>query len=85
MAERPGDSPYVGVRVLNSTPEPDGSVKEYVLRVPPAFGDKRRKTIRLTTAAAHGAREIEIPRTPHAAIAWTFGLTPDEYRPAVMS
>ena len=83
--ERRGDTPYVGVRVLNSTPEPDGSIREYVLRVPPEFADKRRKTVVLTTAQAHGGRSIEVPRTPHAAVAWTFGLTPDEYVPAVMS
>lgn len=47
------------VRVVNSTPEPDGSRREYVLQVP-----HRCKT----------ARE---------AVAWTFGLEPEEYRPAV--
>ncbi len=30
-----GDEPLVMVRVKNSTPEPDGSFKEYFLRVPP--------------------------------------------------
>jgi hypothetical protein len=33
--EIPGDEPLVVVRVRNSTPEPDGSVRDYVLRVPP--------------------------------------------------
>jgi hypothetical protein len=33
--ERAGDTPYVMVEVRNSTPEPDGSVKNYWLRVPP--------------------------------------------------
>jgi hypothetical protein len=31
----PGDEPYVAVQVINSTPEPDGSHKCYILRVPP--------------------------------------------------
>lgn len=31
----PGDEPIVIIRVKNSTPEPDGSTKEYWLRVPP--------------------------------------------------
>lgn len=31
----PGDEPLVMCEVLNSTPEPDGSIKTYFLRVPP--------------------------------------------------
>lgn len=31
----PGDEPIVVVKVYNSTPEPDGSIKAYFLRVPP--------------------------------------------------
>lgn len=33
----PGDEPYVAVQVINSTPEPDGSHKRYILRVPPTI------------------------------------------------
>ena len=33
--EIPGDEPLVMVKVVNSTPEPDGSFKDYFLRVPP--------------------------------------------------
>ena len=33
----PGDEALVVVRVQNSTPEPDGSAKSYLLRVPPAM------------------------------------------------
>jgi hypothetical protein len=51
----PDDEPLVMVQVLNSTPEPDGSLKHYTLRVPPD----------ITTA--------------RSAVAWTFGLTADEY------
>lgn len=32
-----GDEPYVAVEVTNSTPEPDGSNKRYILRVPPTI------------------------------------------------
>jgi hypothetical protein len=35
--EIPGDEPLVMVRVLNSTPEPNGSFKPYFLRVPPTI------------------------------------------------
>jgi hypothetical protein len=35
IAEVPNDEPLVMVKVLNSTPEPDGSRKPYFLRVPP--------------------------------------------------
>ncbi len=34
-AEIPNDEPLVMVRVMNSTPEPDGSIKPYTLRVDP--------------------------------------------------
>lgn len=33
--EMPGDEPLVMVKVVNSTPEPDGTFKDYFLRVPP--------------------------------------------------
>jgi hypothetical protein len=33
----PGDEPLVMVKVLNATPEPDGSFKDYFLRVPPTM------------------------------------------------
>ena len=31
----PGDEPLVMVKLINSTPEPDGSTKKYLVRVPP--------------------------------------------------
>jgi hypothetical protein len=55
------DEPLVMVQVTNSTPESDGSFKDYWLRVPP------------DAATARGA------------IAWTFGLSEDDYAPEVMS
>lgn len=54
-----GDEPLVMVRVTNSSPEPDGTFREYFLRVPP------------TT------------QTAREAVAWTFGLTAEKYRPSV--
>jgi len=53
------DEPILVVRVMNSTPEPDGTIKEYFLRVPPNM--QRAKQ----------------------AVAWTFGLTEEEYDPLV--
>ncbi len=57
----PAFEPIVVVKVLNSTTEPDGSVKEYFLRVPPHF------------------------LTAKAAVAWTFGMTAEEYSPLVQT
>lgn len=34
-AEFADDEPLVMVKVQNSTPEPDGSLKNYIIRVPP--------------------------------------------------
>jgi hypothetical protein len=49
------------VRVINPTPEPDGTYKEYFLAVPP-----------------------NIVRAKQA-VAWTFGLTEEEYEPLVQT
>jgi hypothetical protein len=57
--ELPDDEPLVMVKVRNSTPEPDGSFRDYTLRVPPET------------------------QTAHAAVAWSFGLTPPEYAPSL--
>ncbi len=56
-----GDEPLVMLRVLNSSPEPDGTYKEYFLRVPPTVS------------------------TPREAVAWTFGLKPEEYFPMIQT
>jgi hypothetical protein len=39
--EIPGDEPLVMVKVINSTAEPDGSFKDYFLRVPPTVKTAR--------------------------------------------
>jgi len=86
-AERHDDTPIVVVEVVNSTPEPDGSARTYHLRVHPAFGEDRTEVaVPLVTLGDDGRelrrRTVTVPRTPHAAIASTFGLTPTEYQPA---
>jgi hypothetical protein len=53
------DEPIVAVQVLNSTPEPDGSTRTYIIRVPPTM------------------------KTPQEALAWTFGLKENEYKPEI--
>jgi hypothetical protein len=67
--EVPGDEPLVMIKVLNSTPEPDGSSKPYFLRVHPQL----RPML--------GGSEIGAPQklTPLNAVASTFGLTGKEY------
>ena len=37
----PGDEPLVMVEVVNATPEPDGTVRTYFLRVPPHIDTAR--------------------------------------------
>ncbi len=51
------DEPIVLLQVTNTTPEPDGSYKQYFIRVPPNMGSAQQ------------------------AVAWTFGMSADEYRP----
>jgi hypothetical protein len=48
----PGDEPLVVVEVVNSTPEPDGTFKDYFLRVPPTV-----RTAREAVAWTFDARE----------------------------
>jgi hypothetical protein len=64
----PNDEPLVMVEVVNSTAEPDGSFKNYMLRVAP---DCR-------PLGVEGADPQE--RTPVNAVASTFGLTGEQYR-----
>jgi hypothetical protein len=57
----PGDEAKMAVRVVNSTPEPDGTRNVYWLPVPPTM------------------------RTASEAVAWTFGLSEEEYQPIAES
>ena len=63
--ELPDDEPLVMVHVLNSTPEPDGTIKKYMLRVDPQlrpllgdqkFGEPQEMTARNAVAAGFGLR-----------------------------
>jgi hypothetical protein len=64
----PGDEPLVMVKVINSTPELDGSSKPYFLRVHPEL----RVLLRDRVGDAQAL-------TPLNAVASTFGLTGAEY------
>ena len=80
------DEPIVMVRVLNSTPEPDGSLSmEEAMQV---FGEskvKRQLTILGWNKPARFKEYwLRVPpdmQTAHEAVAWTFGKTPATYRP----
>jgi hypothetical protein len=66
----PGDpEPMMVVRVTNSTPEPDGSFKDYFLRVHPEC----------RPVLPDGTLGDPQKPTPRNAIASTFGLTGEEY------
>ena len=83
--EMPGDEPIIMVRVVNSTAEPDGTFKQYFLRVAP---DLRP----LADGAWSRERQEEWTRdqrpqamTARNAVASTFGLRGEEYAPVMES
>ncbi len=55
--EQQFDEPLAMVKVINSTPEPDGTYKDYFIRVPPHMA------------------------TAEQAVAWTFEMSDELYRP----
>jgi hypothetical protein len=67
------DEPIVMVKVCNSTPESDGSYKDYFLRVNPE----------LRPLGLDNTMGEPQPLTAHNAVAITFGLRGDEYAPEV--
>ena len=69
----PDDEPIIMVRVINSTPEPDGTKKIYFLRVDP----------QLRPLHADGTRGDPQELTGRNAVASTFGLRGVEYSPSV--
>jgi hypothetical protein len=69
--EMSNDEPILMVKVRNSTPEPDGSVKEYWLRVAP----------NLAPLGIQDARPQ--PLTARNAVASTFGLYGKDYHPQI--
>jgi hypothetical protein len=76
--ELPDDEPLVMVHVVNSTPEPDGSLKKYMLRVHPQIrpllGNDRA-----------GRPRFGPPQkmTAHNAVASLHGLRGEDYRPGI--
>jgi hypothetical protein len=68
-----GDEPLMLVKVKNSTPESDGSIKSYWLRVHPELRPLR----------ANGELGDPQKLTAHNAVASTFGLRGEEYQPQV--
>ena len=67
--EIPNDEPLVMVKVVNSTAEPDGTFKDYFLRVNPELRP-------LLDNQQLGARQ---PLTARNAVASTFGLRGEDY------
>ena len=68
---RPGDTDMVLVEVINSTPEPDGSCKPYMLRCHPelrpvgkggAVGDRQEDSALNAVASSFGMRGGEYAR-----------------------
>ena len=84
--EVPNDEPIVMIRVLNSTPEPDGVMtREEAIEV---FGDAAKAA--MNSPKGSRFKEYSIRVSPeltkaHAAVAWTFGLTEETYHPAIES
>lgn len=72
---------FAAVRVINSTAEPDGTYKEYWLRVP---GAGTRQPDLFCTVCGRSI-STNPPSTPKGAIAWTFKLCEGHYDPQVMS
>lgn len=66
---RQDDPAFLVLCVKNATPEPDGSIKDYVLRVHPE--------LRLRNARGDLGEPQRL--TAHAARAWTFNMTPFEF------
>jgi hypothetical protein len=73
--EIPGDEPLVMVKVVNSTREPDGTFKDYFLRVQPE----------LRPMLEGGGLGDPQKLTALNAVASTFGLTGKEYLPEVQT
>lgn len=75
--DRPGDTPIVMVKVVNSTPEVDGTFKDYFIRVHPE--------LRPMTKGKEDRWELGEPQemTARNAIASIQGLTGSKYKPLV--
>lgn len=68
------DEPLTMVEVLNSTPEPDGSIKTYMLRVPPWLMEADGRT------PVRDAAGQPVPLTSTLeGLAWMAGVSPEAY------
>ncbi len=80
------DEPIVMVRVLNSTAEPDGVMsRNEAIAI---FGDAAKAAVAAPADSRWKEYMIRVPptlRTAHEAVAWTFGLTAEQYHPAIES
>lgn len=78
--------PLVMVRVLNPTPEPDGSLsREEAIA---EFGEAAHAAQAAPKDARFKEYILRVPptvRTAHEAVAWTFGLEAEDYRPTIES
>ncbi len=77
-----GDEPLVMVRVLNSTPEPDGVLSAEEARQ--IFGAAAHRV----TDGRYKEYQIRVPptvKTAREAVAWTVDVRPEDYRPEVES
>ena len=78
------DEDIVMVRVLNSTPEPDGVMsRDEAIAI---FGDAAKAAATAPADARFKEYMIRVPpetQTAHEAVAWTFGLPAEDYHPAV--
>ena len=93
--ELDGDEPIVMVRVLNSTPEPDGHLT-YQQAIE-AFGSHavhqrldtmRQLGVHVDTEPRFKDYFLRVPpqmRSAHESVAWSFGKTVDQYAPSIES
>ncbi|TAN04074.1 MAG: hypothetical protein EPN36_10165 [Rhodanobacteraceae bacterium] len=82
----PGEEPVVMVRVLNSTPEPDGVMsREEAIEI---FGNAACAALNAPEGSRFKEYMLRVPpdiRTAREAVAWTFELQADAYHPSIES
>lgn len=80
------DEPIVMVRVLNSTPEPDGIMtREEAIQI---FGEAAKAAVNAPEGARFKEYMIRVPpmmATARQAVAWTFGLEYEDFAPILES
>jgi hypothetical protein len=91
----PNDESIVMVRVLNTTPEPDGSLNRAEAEA--VFGaESVQRSLDIMRSIDHQVEDeprwkeymLRVPptmQTPRNAVAWTFGKTAEEYAPEIES